>query len=268
LAAITAKRVIKRLLPGVFRKAKSASRAVRFRFGHGGSEYRAKQALVKHYGKKVITGPFQEMRYGDNVACSAYVAKLVGSYEEELHAVIEQIIQTPYKAVIDIGCAEGYYAVGIALHMTSATVYAFDTDEDAQRFCTDLARLNRVQERVIVGGLCDHSTLERLAGETTIIICDCEGFESELLDPIRVPSLVASDILVELHEFIQPGLTDMLLRRFEGTHSITLINTTERSPDAYAVLEHVPPSDRLAAVREGRPASMQWAYMLHNKLTV
>ena len=66
--------------------------------------YRAKQALVKHYGKKVITGPFQEMRYGDNVACSAYVAKLVGSYEE-LHAVIEQIIQTPYKAVIDIGCA-------------------------------------------------------------------------------------------------------------------------------------------------------------------
>lgn len=208
------------------------------------------------------------MRYGDNVACSAYVAKLVGSYEEELHEVIEQIIQTLYKAVIDIGCAEGYYAVGMALHLANSTIYAFDTDEDAQRFCTNLARLNRVQERVIVGGFCDHLTLERLVGENTIIICDCEDFEMELLDPTRVPSLAASDILVELHEFIRPGLTDILLRRFEGTHSITLINTTERSPAAYDVLENVPPAGRLAAVREGRPASMQWAYMLHKELAL
>jgi hypothetical protein len=255
-----AKRVIKRLAPGIFQAAKRRYKAVRFRFGHGGSEYRSKRALVKRYGKQVLTGPFQGMRYGDDVACSAYVAKLVGSYEQELHAIIGDIIGEDYRAVIDVGCAEGYYAVGFAFRMPSTTVYAFDTDLEAQKYCASLAELNGVGDRIKVLGLCDHESLRKLCDSSTLILCDCEGFEAELLDPERVPELRTTDILVELHEFIVPGVTEALLSRFHETHAVQLVDTVERRPEDYPVLNGVAPEDRYWAVREGRPTGMQWAY--------
>jgi hypothetical protein len=92
-------------------------------------------------------------------------------------------------------------------------------------------------------------------------MCDCEGFELDLLDPARIPELETVDILVELHDFIRPGLTADLLSRFRTTHDIRLIDTTDRNPDDYAVLKDVAPNDRYWAVREGRPAKMQWSFL-------
>jgi len=40
--------------------------------------------------------------------------KLLGFYEQPLQPYIEQVIQTGYPTIINIGCAEGYYAVGLA----------------------------------------------------------------------------------------------------------------------------------------------------------
>ena len=256
------KKILKSVAPQLFRRAKNIHKQNQFRRGHNGSEYRAKVALTKQFGQKVLSGPFQGMPYGDNALCSAYVAKLVGSYEEELHDIVQQIIEKRYSTVIDIGCAEGYYAVGLAVQMPDAQVYAFDVDEEAQHYCTELAQRNKVADRVKVRGLCDHATLQKLCTPQTIVICDCEGCESHLLDPARAPALKQCDMLVELHEFMEAGLTNQLLERFKETHNCDLIDTTERDPSAYAVLSHVLPGDRYLAVREGREASMQWAHLV------
>jgi hypothetical protein len=257
------KKALKRLSPGLFRAAKRRYRRVQFRFAHGGSEHRAKRALVRRHGKSVLTGPFKGMRYGDDVACSAYVAKLVGSYEQELHAVISEIIGTGYKAIVDVGCAEGYYAVGFAIRMPDALVHAFDTDSDARWYCAELAKLNGVSNRVKTGGFCDHAALQAICGSETLVLCDCEGFELELLDPARAPGLATTDILVELHDFIRPGISAELLSRFRTTHEVRLLDTTDRNPEDYTVLQDVAPADRYWAVREGRPAKMQWAFLKH-----
>ena len=256
------KQVVKRLAPGLFHSAKDRYKWLQFRFGHGGSEYRAKRSLVRRYGKVVLSGPFRGMRYGDDVVCSAYVAKLLGSYEQELHDGIEQLLRSGYRTVVDVGAAEGYYAVGFALRLPEAQIHAFDTDVDAQRYCARLARLNERSDRVHVHGICDDPALQPLVGPNTLVICDCEGFEAELLDPARVPGLYETDMLVELHEFLRPGVTDQILRRFEGSHTAKLIDTAERNPDAYPALAELSREDRYCAVREGRPAAMQWAVLI------
>ena len=64
---------------------------------------------------------------------SSCVPKLIGSYEEEVHPIIEEIIRRRYSIVVNIGCAEGYYAVGFALRIPDAIVYAFDVDTTAQQ---------------------------------------------------------------------------------------------------------------------------------------
>jgi hypothetical protein len=255
------KEVIRKNSPSLFRAFKGWRRQWAFRHGHQGSEYRAKRALTSRYGKSVICGPFAGMAYGDDVAGSAYVAKLVGSYEQELHAVIEEIIIDPPSTIVDIGCAEGYYAVGFARRLTSTAVYAFDTDLNAREYCKDLATRNRVRERVHIGGTCDHSTLATMAALSAFIFCDCEGYEVELLDLSKVPDLAKCDLLVELHDFIDPTISIRLLERFKSTHKIKLIDTVPRHVLDYPCLSHVRPGDREWAVREGRPATMQWAFM-------
>jgi hypothetical protein len=53
------------------------------------------------------------MNYGSiGALCSTFIPKIIGSYECELHPAIEEIIVNNYAEVWDVGCAEGYYAVG------------------------------------------------------------------------------------------------------------------------------------------------------------
>src|SRR5712672_3591091 len=65
----------------------------------------------------VQQGPFRGMRYIDRALCSTLVPKWLGIYEREVGGCIEEAITLPFQTVVDIGAAEGYYAVGLALRM-------------------------------------------------------------------------------------------------------------------------------------------------------
>jgi ribosomal protein L11 methylase PrmA len=172
-----------------------------------------------------------------------------------------KLFRRRYSVVVNIGCAEGYYAVGFALRMPDAIVYAFDIDPTAQHYCANLAKLNCVSERVGVNGFCGHRQLQQLCGHRSVILCDCEGFEWELLEPAAVPRLATTDILVELHEFIKSGVTDTIFSRFRDTHSATLTDTRDRDAKSYPMLEAMAHLDRHSVLCEHRPAPMQWAYL-------
>jgi hypothetical protein len=43
--------------------------------------------------------------------------KFLGTYERELYSVIERAIELAPRYVLNIGCAEGFYAVGLALRL-------------------------------------------------------------------------------------------------------------------------------------------------------
>lgn len=84
------------------------------------SEYvlrRKTMMIVKErFGDLVVkSGPFRGLQYivAESI-CSALVPKLLGSYESELHETLERLLCNDYDLVLDIGCAEGFYAVGIA----------------------------------------------------------------------------------------------------------------------------------------------------------
>src|SRR5688500_985732 len=72
--------------------------------------------FAKRHGLSVRRGPFHGMTYPESAVGLAeqLVPKLLGSYECELHGALEQVIQGDYEQVVDIGAADGYYAVGLA----------------------------------------------------------------------------------------------------------------------------------------------------------
>jgi hypothetical protein len=247
------KAAFRRLLPGAYRGIQESLAERRLR--------RVRLALEKEPGLVVQGGPFCGMSYLSEAVCSSLVPKLLGSYEAELHDVLAEIVSLDYDTVIDVGCAEGYYAVGLALRLPRARVYAFDIDPRARELCTKLAQANEVADRVMVEGECDHARLNSLIRGRTLIVCDCEGCELQLLNPELVAGLTQSDVVVELHDMITPDITPTIIARFETTHKITLVDSQERDPAAYPQLKDFDRLTQRTAVAEFRDGSMQWGYL-------
>ena len=210
----------------------------------------------------VVSGPFAGMNYlplsSDG---SALIPKLLGAYELELHRVVRQVVQQEYDTLIDIGCAEGYYLVGLALKMPRVAACGFDLDERARDTCRRLAELNGVAGRIRLRAGCTPDNLASALGRKTLILCDCEGAEVELLDPVRVPGLLQADILVELHDRVVPRASAIIKERFEHSHTLTLIGTEDRDPRAFPLLAPLRTRDQRMALEEFRGGPMEWAFL-------
>lgn len=247
------KAVLRRSLPGTYRSLQESLTDRRLAS--------VSRMLEKQCGLVVQGGPFGGMAYVSEAVCSSLVPKLLGSYEAELHGLLTQILTRDYETIIDVGCAEGYYAVGLGLRLPGARVHAFDIDPWARELCTKLAQANDVADRVIVEGECNHERLNSLIRGRTLIVCDCEGCELQLLNPELAPEIKKSDLIVELHDMIDPNITPTILARFSASHDITLIDTEERDVDAYPILKDFDLLTRRTALAEFRDSPMQWGYL-------
>lgn len=218
----------------------------------------ARLRAAGQYGDEVNFGPFKGLRYPPGWADSRF-EKIIGAYEAELHPVIESVCATPYTDIVNIGAAEGYYAAGLARRIPSATVHAFEMDEARRQMCRAMAELNGVGERVRVLGAATVEALRQLSlGARVLVVCDCEGAERELLNPAAVPWLAGADVLVEVHEFMAPGVANALRERFGGTHTLHVIPTAGLAYANYPVLQQLTFAEIHAMVGEERARLMEW----------
>lgn len=211
----------------------------------------------------VASGPFRGMKYLSESCGSALIPKLLGTYEKELHPVISNLLARTPQLVIDIGAAEGYYAIGIALQCPQARVATFDTFGFARYLQREMTQLNSVTDRLDIHGRCDMPELESaLKGrDSALVICDCEGYEQTLLDPSAVPPLKQATILVETHDMLVPGVTEKLIERFKPTHTITRIDAEPRVAGDFPLVSDLEDSRKVQFMNEYRPPGMKWLYM-------
>jgi hypothetical protein len=208
----------------------------------------------------VLAGPFQGLRMETTGTWGGNAARLAGCYEEELTDTVEAIIASRPRRIVDIGAAEGYYAVGFARAVPSAEVVAFELEHDARQLCKRNAALNGV--RVKVRGRATPATLQRELRPGTVVLSDCEGYEIVLMDPAAVPGLAQCLLIIEMHEFAVPGVTAAVLDRFTSTHELQMIDARPRTASGRTQLAHLPSDVAEHAVQEGRPAPpMQWAVL-------
>lgn len=127
-----------------------------------------------------------------------------------------------------IGCAEGYYAVGLGLRLRNADIYAFDTDPRARQACAEMARLNGVDSRIHIGGLCDKNVLRSLPlGIRALIVADCEGYGKELFDDEMGQFLAKHGLIIEAHDFIDIDISSHLRAVFSKIHCVHIRSTDD-----------------------------------------
>jgi predicted O-methyltransferase YrrM len=219
--------------------------------------------LTKSFGYCVQAGVFAGMRLPERFSWGPdgdLCPKLLGCYEEELHEPLKALLARRPARIINIGCAEGFYAVGLARLAPAASVVARDIDSTSRAICREMAETNGVAGRMTVEGAVTTAALQAdiLKDSRTLIVMDCEGAELELLDPSAVPELVSCDIVVECHDFIQPGIVEALRQRFQSSHAIEVIDESARDPNRYPLVREWSSLDRWLAVNENRPAEMRW----------
>ena len=204
----------------------------------------------------VHTGPFQGMRYLPVNCGSALLPKIAGTYEMELHPVMERLKGEGVDLVLDVGSAEGYYAIGLTRLLNPKATHCFDIDDSAHPTMWRLAELNGVKDKIITHGWCDAQSFEQLLAPARkpLVMMDCEGGEYDLLDPVKAPVLRRAMILVETHGWKNKLGKTVLEDRFSATHQITRVNMLPRVPRDCPYQNHsLTESERMAVVDEIRP---------------
>jgi len=173
------------------------------------------------------------MSWGTHAVGSELTPKLLGTYEKELAPIIAAL--PFFDLAIDIGAAEGWYAVGLLHRKIARKVVAFELAERGQTGCRDNARRNAVAGQLAVRGKCDVADLQHLlaspprADFRILIISDCEGFESELFCGGVLELCHMAHLIIETHELLAPGAHERLARELAASHEVTQVRPVSRS---------------------------------------
>jgi hypothetical protein len=218
---------------------------------------------IKHAtAMKVLGGPFAGMQLSEHISWGDgdLAPKLLGVYEEELHPFFQEVSSKPYDVIVDVGCAEGYYAVGCALKFANAVVHAFDSNAHAQAVCRENAELNGVSGRVMTRGFCDAKELNDISSRysRSLGIIDCEGGERALFEGDDPTPCAKMDLVIECHDAMSPGTTPYLVSRLFESHRIRFVYASGRNPNRFPFLSRFSDFDRWMSICESRAWLMHW----------
>ncbi|MEB3335706.1 MAG: hypothetical protein VKP70_12060 [Cyanobacteriota bacterium] len=180
------------------------------------------------------SGIFKGMHYVNESICGSILPKYLGVYELELVPVFERLFQLNIGKIIDVGAAEGYYAVGLALRFPGSPVIAYEATDEGRELLRQVVARNGVERQVRIRGLCDAPLLkaETAACDPNVVhllVMDVEGAEEELLRLHDPHDLRNFHIVMELHDWVDPAMGDRLRDKFSSTHTATLLQARRRT---------------------------------------
>lgn len=224
----------------------------------------------KIFGDRVLAGPFRGMRHPSREVGSGkgIGARILGTYEMELWPIVEELCQRTHDGIVNVGAAEGYYAIGMALRKPQTRTAAYEGEPEIRAVLETNLRLNSVADRVQVAGFCTlddlRAALDRL--QQPLLVLDVEGAERQLLDPALIPALRRCEVLVEIHDFVDPAIGGEIATRFQNTHRLTEVWTRPRTAadvpsGAFRLLAYFMKDRGVHFLVEGRGTEMRWFHL-------
>jgi Methyltransferase domain len=225
--------------------------------------------IYERTGGKVYRGPFEGMfivrkfSWGDGDTCG----KLLGIYENELYPAIGELTkENDFDLVLNIGCAEGYYGLGLARMLPNTLSVLFDINTTAIEISRENAYLNKINN-VQFNTDCSVENIRNYLKKykNPFIIMDIEGHERILLDLELIPELNRSTVIVESHDCNIPGTTDLIVNRFGETHDVCIISQGAKNPYV-KIIEDLSDWDKMLLCCESRPSTMLWVILVPKHL--
>jgi len=197
--------------------------------------------LIERTGNVVQSGPFAGMRCLPAYGGSVYAPRLLGTYEEELTPIWD----AAPPLVVDVGAAEGYYAVGLARR--GHRVIAYEADPALAAICGRNAELNgvAVEMRGAAGP-------DFLTETPALVIMDIEGAETAVLSAMPADRRARADFVIETHTVARRPTAPDVARLLEPTHEVTVIWQQPRDPSGHPLISRLTQYQQFLAMWEGR----------------
>lgn len=186
--------------------------------------------LTKNYnqficsiGNDVIAGPFKGMKYILKSIGSCYMPKILGIYEKELYPTLTKFLSTS-DMCINIGAAEGYYAIGCALKFPKLQVIAYEMDERGRECMLELKNINLVNNVKIKNKFTclDFDSIQNISNSRVTYLIDIEGDEKHIFSQYY-SHFNNSNFIIELHDEKSKSIETKLKHFFSDTHRIKTI---------------------------------------------
>lgn len=180
---------------------------------------------AEHLNYTVQDGPFRGMRYTRAAVLTHHTTpNLLGTYERQLYPLLQEAASR-CDFIVDIGSAEGYFAVGLA-RLAGKRVFAFDVNGNERQMVGEMAALNRVSHLITISDWCSSARLVDLVrGQRALVFCDIDGGEFNLFNTAAVEALTGCDLFIELHG--TPEENRGLVAKFVGRDPMILDHPKE-----------------------------------------
>ena len=190
---------------------------------------------------------------------------LLGMYEKEVLAELVRLSEGR-DILVDVGAADGYYAIGSLTGGLVSQALCFELDTDGQRMITLQAELNNVQDFVTVLGAADECFVNSLGKhfpkgtDNCVFLIDIEGAEFELLTYPVLEAISPAPLIIELHDFEPESrqAAESLIDRVSRYYDSTIIHQGDRNPNQFVELKSWSDDDRWLLCSESRVTRMRW----------
>ena len=210
-------------------------------------------------------GPFKGLIYPEPRTLGYFFPVILGIYETHLHKHIINFKKNKYDNIINIGSAEGYYAVGMALLFPGTNIVAIDKDREALNFLNKMAKLNNVEKNIKTYQDDAKIFLKSITPDSrNLIICDCEGCEFNIFSPENINLLNKSDLIIEMHYKNKNPVTERkeFIQRFERFHDVKIQKLSklgsENNVEDYPFLKNIPVKYASRFVKVNRSLTAEW----------
>lgn len=210
-------------------------------------------------------GPFQGLKLEQNVwwGRSDLGSQLLGLYEKEILDFFDDIKPGKFRSFVDIGAADGYYAVGALRTGKFLRSVCYEVSSEGQSAIKRNWKNNGAPGELVVRGEAHSETLlddQVSFKEKSLVLIDIEGGEFDVLTHEVLRHLSACEIIVEIHNWVPDfrARYSALLRRMALIFDVTIIERVERPTVNIPELRSFTDDNRLLATSERRPCLMRF----------
>jgi hypothetical protein len=223
------------------------------------------QQLSQIFNNTIAYGPFSGFKMAPSEWSQSMDrgVMLLGIYEQEVLAVITTNAPS-FDYFVNIGSADGYYALGVLKNNHFKKSYCFEILEKEREVFLNNAELNNLNNRfeMYEQATSDfHLMIPDDVKSNCIMLVDIEGFEFEIFNRESISAFRKALIVIELHEFaVEDGESKLenLLNIASEFFDLEYLTTAARDVSVFPELRRLQDNLRWLLVSEGRAQLQRW----------
>ncbi len=216
--------------------------------------------LFDNSSMTVKSGIFEGIFYDPPIFEGSLFPRLLGTYEANLQPHILGLGGRGYGVILNIGCAEGYYASGLGRMFPDAVVHAYEIQDRLREACAIVAADNGLASRILLGKEFVPGQSNVPVEKKVLLFCDIEGGEFTLLNLGSFPQLADMDMVVEVHPNADRSL-DGFLSRFQATHDLEIVDLSQRVVAIPPIIRGIGDLNQLLSICEFRGSETPWVVL-------